>query len=292
MRNSENLSPRKITSAYFITTISLTLVLFLLGLVGLLILNAKKLSDYVKENITLTIVIKNDVREADIFQLQKQLDALPYVKSTQYITREKAAEEFAKQLGEDFVTFLGYNPLLSNIEVKLHAQYANQAFIQLIENKVKKNEIVNEVIYEKSLIHLVNENVRKISIVILSFTGLLFLISLALINNNVRLMVYSRRFIIRTMQLVGATRSFIRRPFLYKSILQGFIASIMANALILGLIYVIDNEMKEFNLMIDWQLLYILFFIISILGIFINLVSTFFTLNKYLRISTDKLYMI
>jgi cell division transport system permease protein len=281
---------RRLQNSYITTTISLTLVLFMLGLVGLLILNAKKLSDFVKENINFTVVIKSETKEADILKLQKQLDAMPFVKSTEYLTREKAAREFSKEIGEDFVGFLGYNPLLSSIEVKLHARYANPQTISMIENKFRKNPIIREVIYEKSLIHLVNENIRKISLVILGFAGLLFLIAIALINNTVRLMVHSRRFIIRTMQLVGATKGFIRRPILYRSLVNGFIAAVISLIILMTIVYFTRTELQGIDLMVDYQTTYFLFAGIIITGIFINLVSTFFAVNKYLNINTDNLY--
>jgi cell division transport system permease protein len=262
----------------------------MLGLVGLLLLNAKKLSDYVKENINFTVVLKSDTKEVDILKLQKDLDALKFVKSTEYITREKAAKEFTQSLGEDFVRFLGYNPLLSSIEVRLYAAYANSDSIPKIEKYFKNSSLIQEVIYEKSLIHLVNENINKISLIILGFSGLLFLIAIALINNTVRLLVFSRRFIIRTMQLVGATKGFIRKPFLYKSIFNGFIAAIIAICLIYALIYFSQQELQGLNLMLDYELIGILFSCLILLGIFINLLCTFFALNKYLNIETEYLY--
>jgi cell division transport system permease protein len=281
---------RRLKSSYITTTISLSLVLFMLGLIGLLLLNAKKLSDYVKENINFTVVLKTEVKEVDILKLQKNLDALSYVKSTEYITREKAAREFSKSLGEDFVSFLGYNPLLSSIEVKLHAAYANSDSISKIELSFKNHELIQEIIYEKSLIHLVNENINKISLIILGFSGLLFLIAVALINNTVRLLVFSKRFVIRTMQLVGATKGFIRRPFILNSLIYGFIASIIAISLIIGILYFTQRELQGIDLIIDVKLLAILFSGLITLGIIINIVSTYFALNKYLNIDTENLY--
>ncbi|MGC8803988.1 MAG: cell division protein FtsX, partial [Bacteroidales bacterium] len=224
MSRKNNISRRSITSAYVLTTISLTLVLFMLGIVGWLLLNSKKLSDAVKEHITLTIVLHDSINSEDINLIQDEIRSMKYIKSFRFISKEQAAEEFSRQVGEDFVNLIGYNPLLPSVEATLHAQYASTPFIQLIESKLKKNPLVKEVIYEKSLIHLVNQNIRNISLIILGFSALLFLIAISLINNNVRLLVYSKRFIILTMQLVGATRRFIRRPFLYKSLLQGLIA--------------------------------------------------------------------
>jgi cell division transport system permease protein len=292
MPKKNNISQRSITSAYIITTLSLTLVLFMLGIVGLLVLNAKKLSDTVKENLTLTVVLKDNVSSADLAIFQNQLNSIKYIKSTKFISKEKAAEEFKKQMGEDFVGILGYNPLLPSVEITLHAQYANTPFIQLIESKLKTNNIVKEIIYENNLISLVNKNIRNISLIILSFSAILLFIAISLINNNVRLMVYSKRFIIRTMQLVGATKGFIRKPFLRKSIFQGLIAGIFADLCVSGIIYLAYKELREINLMLDYNLLFYLFLTIIIIGIFINLVCTYFALNRYLKMSTDNLYIL
>lgn len=290
MSRKNNISRRSITSAYVLTTISLTLVLFMLGIVGWLLLNSKKLSDAVKEHITLTIVLHDSINPEDITLIQDEIQSMKYIKSLRFISKEQAAKEFSMQVGEDFVSLIGYNPLLPSFEVSLHAQYASTPFIQLIEYKLKKNPLVKEVIYEKSLIHLVNQNIRNISLIILGFSTLLFLIAISLINNNVRLLVYSKRFIIRTMQLVGATRRFIRRPFLYKSLLQGLIAGILACGLIFGVIYLVNKELKEINLLISYDLLVYLFTCVILTGIIINWISTFFALNRYLRLSTDSLY--
>ena len=202
------------------TLVSITLVLFMLGLLGLTVLHARKLSDYVKENIGFRVYMKSTVREAGIMQLQKILDATEYVKSTEYITPEQAAEELSRDLGEDFIDFLGYNPLPPAIDLRLKASYANVDSLEMIETELMKNEDVKEVFYVKSLVHLINSNIRKISILLLGFSGLLLIIAIALINNTIRLSVYSKRFIIRSMQLVGATQSFIRRPFIFKGIAQ------------------------------------------------------------------------
>src|SRR6056297_1571436 len=218
---------RRLRSSY-LTSISITLVLFMLGVLGLLILNAQRLSEYVKENIGFSIILKENVKEVDVILLQKTLDAAEYVKSTKYITKEQAAKELQEELGENFIDFLGYNPLLASIEVHLYADYANPDSIKIIEQDFQQYELIKEVFYQKSLVSLVNENIRKISFIILVFSGLLFLIAIALINNTIRLSVYSKRFIINTMQLVGATRGFIRRPFLFRSVWQGIVAALLA----------------------------------------------------------------
>jgi cell division transport system permease protein len=282
---------RQLRSSYATSIISISLVLFLLGLVGLLILNTKRLSDYVKENIGFSVIIKDNVKEVDVIRLRKTLDATNYVKSTEYITKEKAARELQEELGEDFIDFLGYNPLLASIDVKLYADYANPDSIYVIETDLQKFPQVKEVFYQKSLVHLVNENVRRISLIILLFSGLLFLIAVALINNTIRLSVYSKRFIIRTMQLVGATRAFIRRPFLATGALHGLLGSFIAIGLLVGFLYLVQNEFSEILSFQDFQLLAILFVLVIILGVLINYISTYFAVNKYLNIKKDDLYI-
>ncbi|MGC9374813.1 MAG: cell division protein FtsX [Bacteroidales bacterium] len=281
---------RRLRSSYLTSIISITLVLFMLGVLGLLILNAQRLSEYVKENIGFSIILKENVKEVDVILLQKTLDAAEYVKSTKYITKEQAAKELQEELGENFIEFLGYNPLLASIEVHLYAEYANPDSIKVIEQDFKQYEQIKEVFYQKSLVSLVNENIRKISLIILIFSGLLFLIAMALINNTIRLSVYSKRFIINTMQLVGATRGFIRRPFLYQSVWQGILSALLAIGLIIGVLYLAQKEFKEVINFQDIEIIGILFLGVLVLGIVINWISTFFAVTKYLRMNVDKLY--
>lgn len=284
------INKRRLQSSYVTSIISISLVLFLLGLIGLLILNTKRISDYVKENIGFSIILKDGIKEVDIIRLQKIFDAKPYIKSTEYVTKQRAAKELQEELGEDFVEFLGYNPLLSSIDVKLYADYANNDSIAVIENEFQTFSEIKEVFYKKSLIQEINDNVNKISIIILAFSGLLFLISLALINNTIRLSVYSKRFIINTMQLVGATRHFIRKPFLLRSALHGTYGAFIAILLIIGVLYFLQNEFHEVINFDDVTTLGLLFGLVVILGIIITTVSTFFAVNKYLNIKRDYLY--
>lgn len=290
MKSESNVVKRRLRSSYLTSILSVSLVLFMIGLLGLLILNAKKLSDFVKENIGFSVILNEDVLEADIIRLQKNLDAARYVKSTRYITKEKAAREMEELLGEDFIDFLGYNPLLASIEVQLNAPFANNDSIQVIEEELKDISQIKEVFYQKSLIHLVNENVRKITIIMLSFSSLLLLISLTLINNTIRLSVYARRFIIKTMELVGATRGFIRRPFLIKSALHGFYAAIIANILLAVVIYFAQQQFMDIFSLQDFQTIGFLFLFVLLVGISLNWLSTFFAVNKFLRMHIDRLY--
>lgn len=289
---NEKYSHRKIRSSFFSTIVSLSLVLFVLGLLGLVVLNAKKLSDYVKENIGLSIILKDSIRDAEFMSLRKQLDVEPFVKKATFVTKEQAAESLKKDLGEDFVKFLGYNPLLSSFDIKLNAAYANADSLQAIERKLLLNNNVKEVYYQKSLVNVINDNVRKIGIVLLSFCFLLSVIAIALINNTIRLYIYSKRFIIRTMQLVGATTAFISRPFIIKSVWNGFYSALITIALLMGLIYTAQNNFPELIGLNDIKLFVQLFLMVMIAGVGITFLSTYFAVKKYLKIQTDDLYQL
>jgi cell division transport system permease protein len=280
----------KLKGSYLTLVISVSLVLFLLGILGLVIINAKELSDYFRESLSFAVMLDDDAREADIRMLQKDLDAKPYVKSTVYVSKDEAAAKMKEDLGEDFISFLGDNPLPPSIDVFLYAGYTSPDSVTKIEKYVTEYPFVKEVYYEESLLFLINENVRKISIFLLVISAFLFLIAVTIISNTIRLAIYSKRFLIRTMQLVGATRSFIRKPFLIRSIYHGLLAALIAMTLLMGLLYLIE---KEFYMMFSFEstkLLAILCVILIIFGILINLVSTYLSVNRYLVISEDKLY--
>jgi cell division transport system permease protein len=290
MQTKDNISRRRLTASYLTSVVSITLVLFMLGLLGLLVLNAKKLSDYVKENVGISVFLNDDAREVDIFSLQKTLDSKKYVKETQYITKEQAAETFQKELGEDFIEFLGYNPLPSSIDVKLHANYANPDSFAVLEKEFRSYPQVADVAYQKDLIYAVNANIRKIGLAILAFSSLLFLIALTLINNTIRLSVYSKRFIIRTMQLVGAHHFLIRRPFIINGISQGLIASLFSFLLLSAVLYLAEKQMEGLFSFLDFKLLGILFAFVLATGLLIAWISTLLSVNKYLKMKTDNLY--
>ncbi len=286
----KNITRRRLRSSYFTSLISVTLVLFLLGLVGLLILDARKLSDYVKESFGFSVMIKENAKDVEVRLFQKTLEAKPYVKSTRFIPKELAASELQKELGEDFLNVLGYNPLLSSIDVYLKADYAQPDSIKKILPEIEKFPVVKEVYYQKSLLHAINQNVKKISLFLLSFSFLLLLIAITLINNTVRLMVYSKRFIINTMQLVGASGRFIRRPLLLRGIVQGMLGGLLAAGMVAGVIYLLENEFHDFYLIQNYENIAILMTGIIVLGMFLTLISTFFAVNKYLSLDEDKLY--
>lgn len=289
-RKSEKISKRKLQSSYFTTIVSISLVLFLMGLLGLLILNSKKLSDHVKENIGFSIVMNPGVKEARILELKKNLDAAEYVRYAEYITPEEAAKELQKDLGEDFLGFLGFNPLLPSIDLRFSADYANVDSLQVIETHLLANPDIKEVYYQKSLVELVNQNIRRLGVILLVFSFLLLLISIALINNTIRLAVYSKRFIIRTMQLVGATRGFIRRPFLLTGIMHGLISAFISSAMLAVIIYFSMQQMPELLTLQDYNLFLILFGFVILLGVLITWLSNFSAVNKYLKAKPDELY--
>ena len=281
---------RRIRSSYITSIISISLVLLLLGLVGLLLINGSNIKRQVMESIGFNVILKENVKEADIYQLQKILDARDYILSTEYITKEEAALETEQMLGEDFISFLGYNPLPPSIRVRLHQPWANPDSVMMIEQDLVQYNSIEEVYYKKSLLYAVYENIRQITLVILGFSVLLTLISVTLINNTIRLSVYSKRFIINTMQLIGATRRIIRRPFLLRGAASGFTGSLIALALLFGLIYLLQDEFEGVISFKDYDLLAILALGVILTGVVINWISTFFAVNKYLNIKTDKLY--
>lgn len=287
---TEKYSQRRLKTSYASTVMGITLVLYMLGLLGLIIMHTKKLSDYVKENIGFTVFLNEDVKEVDIIQLQKTLDARDYVKSTEYITSDDAAKDLQNDIGEDFVTFLGYNPLPPSIDVRFKADYANADSLSALQTELEQNSLVKEVSYQESLVTGINENLRKISLILLGFSALLMVISIALINNTIRLSVFSKRFLLRTMQLIGATENFIRRPFLLKGIIQGIVASVVAIILLVFTLYFAQKEVPELQELQDAELFIKLFIFVMVLGIVISWASTYFAVRKYLRIKTDSLY--
>lgn len=289
-QHEEKYTRRRLASSYFTTIVSISLVLFLLGTVGLVLLYAQRLSQHVKENIGMSVSIRDGVRESEVLKLQKKFDAMPWVKSTRYITAEEAAKDLSDDLGEDFVGFLGFNPLLPSIEVKMNAGWANMDSIPALERKIIAEPEVKEVQYQKSLINLVNENVRRISLVLFGFSALLMVIAFALINNTIRLSVYSRRFLIRTMLLVGATQSYVQRPFLVKGVLQGVAGSLVAILLLICLLIYGSRELPDLISLAELNLYLILFGIVLFLGIALSWISNYLAVRKYLRIDPDNLY--
>lgn len=289
-KNNTGFSKTKLRSSYLTLVVSVSLVLFLLGILGLVLINARELSNYFRESLSFSVILDDDAKEADIRMLQKDLDAKAYVKSTEYVSKDEAATKMKEELGEDFISFLGDNPLPPLIDVYLVSNYTNPDSVAKIEKYIQLYPFVKEVYYQESLLILVNENSKKISLFLLVISTFLFLIALSIINNTIRLSIYSRRFLIRTMQLVGATRSFIRKPFLVQSAFHGFLAALIALTLLLGLLYLIEREFFFMFTFESTKLLLLLGAAIIIMGVFINIISTYFSVNRYLSISEDKLY--
>ncbi|MDP1622697.1 MAG: permease-like cell division protein FtsX [Bacteroidales bacterium] len=289
-QHEERYYRRRIATSQVTTVISITLVLFLMGLLGMIILHARMLSDYVRENIGFSIMIRDGVNEAGILKLKKTLDGKYYVKSSEYIPRDKAAEKLKTDLGEDFVGFLGYNPLLPSIDLRIKAPYTNSDTLRVIEKRLLANPEIKEVFYQRSLVDEINRNIEKISLILLGFTGILLFIAIVLINNTIRLAVYSRRFIIRSMQLVGATERFIRRPMLWRSLLHGVISAFIALLMLMLLTYFALEEIPELLELQDPFMLLALVVFIFVLGAMISWFSTWMAVRKYLRIRTDLLY--
>ena len=274
-------------------TISISLVLFLLGLIILLALMAKNLSSYVKESLSFDIVLSDDVKEAEVNRIIKELEAADFVKSSEYISKDAAAKQLEADIGQNPEDFLGYNPLPGLIVVRLHSDYTHPEMFTEIEKRIKSmSPDITGVEYRKELMTLVNDNFRKIGLILLGLATLLLIISYALISNTIRLTVYANRFLIHTMKLVGATAGFIRKPFIKTQLLSGIIAALIAIALLAwGLIY-ISKEIGEVWNIIDRNSLYIVAGSILVLGIFISLVTTYFAVNRYLRMDGDDLFYI
>ena len=277
----------------FITSsISTTLVLLLLGLVVFFVLAAHNLSIYVRENINFSVLISDDMKEADILKLQKRLDKEPFVKQTEYISKKQALKEQTEAMGTDPEEFLGYNPFTAFIENKLHSDYANSDSIAKIEKLIKKNTNIQEVLYQRELIDLVNENIRNISLVLLTLAVVLTLISFALINNTIRLAIYSKRFLIHTMKLVGASWGFIRRPFLRRNIWSGVLAGIMADAILMGAAYWLVSYEPELIRVITPEVMLLVSGSVLVFGIIITFLCAYLSINKYLRMKASTLYYI
>lgn len=288
---------KKVSSVSFFNSrltsvISISLVLFLLGLILLIGMLGNKLSVYVKENLSFSIVLKDHQKETEIKKMQKSLDALPFIKSTEYISKEQAAKELEEELGENPETFLGFNPLQASIEVKLHSEYANPDSLQVIEKKIRNYTSVSELLYRKDMMEMVHNNMKRLGLILLTLAVVLMIISFVLISNTIRLLIYSKRFLIHTMKLVGATSGFIRRPFVKYNIVSGIFASILAILMLTGALYYLQNELKGFIQILDMQTLLLVYVAVFALGIVLSVIATIFAVNKYLRMGVDKLYYI
>ena len=281
---------RKLRNSSASTVISISLVIFMLGIFGLVLINTQRLTNYVKENIGFTVMLNEDVKEIDVLQLQKTLDASEWVKSTQYVSREEAASILQQDLGEDFISFLGFYPLSSSIDINLNATHTTSDQISSIERELKEHALIKDIVFQKDLVEAINQNVQKISLLLFGFCALLFIIAIALINNTIRLSVYSKRFLIRTMKLVGATHGFIRKPFLYNGLTQGILAALTSILLLMVTLFGVQKEMPELLVLQDLPTVGIIIGTMLIVGILMSLLATNMAVGKYLRMNENDLY--
>lgn len=286
----EQYQRRRLISSYFSVVLSIALVLFLLGILGMLVLNTKKLGDHFKEQITISVFLKDNAKPVEIDQLQKSLSMADYTKSALYVSKEDAAEQYSEDIGENFQEFLGYNPLKNSVDVNLKADFVSPEQVTEIAEILATKTYVDEVSYDKPLISLLNDNVKKISFWILIACAIFTVIAVLLINSSIRLSIYSKRFIIKTMQMVGATKKFIRKPFITTNIKLGLYGALIALIALAVVLYYVDTNFPELNLFQDITLLAVLFLSILGLGVLISYLSTYFAAQRFLNLRTDDLY--
>jgi len=290
---SKNKNPKmKLRSIHLTSTLSMSLVLFLIGLISLLLFVARDVSTFVKENINLSIVLDDEISNSYTQRIEKYLNAAPFAKSVTFVSKEDALKDHIASLGDDPKDFLGYNPLKASIEVKLKAGYANTDSVSGIEKKLKAFEHIDRIAYQKDLVSLVNDNVRKASFVLLGLAIVLLIVSIALINNTVRLGIYSNRFLINTMKLVGATHWFIRKPYLKNSLLNGLLAAIISLFMLYGMIYYILVEFGLSGFSMNPVTIVIVSFIVIFSGIILTVISSYFAVGRYLKMNTNDMYLV
>ena len=269
-KSFESYQKRRLFTSYFSVVLSISLVLFLLGLLGLLVLNSKKVGDYFKEQIPIVVFLKDNAKEVEVTQLKQSLALAEYTKDAKYVTKEEAAEEHSDVIGEDFMEYLGDNPLQNSIDVRVIAEYVTPEKIEEIVSEIKNKSFVDDVVYDKPLIEKLDSNVRKISFWMLVIAGIFLVIAILLINSSIRLSVYAKRFTIKTMQMVGATKRFIRKPFVWRSVRLGFVGALVAMAGLAAVIYYADKSFPELQIIQDRVMLGGLFLFILFKGFNIN----------------------
>ena len=292
MNKQKKISATRVFNSRFTSTISITLVLFLIGIMLVLGFLAKDLSKYVKENISLSVVVDDEMSLPDVKMFQKHIETTPWTRSVEYIDKETALKQLVKDLGENPEDLLGFNPLLASFNLYLKEDYANTDSIAKIETILKENKDVQEVIYRKDLIHLINENLKNISLVLMALALLLTFISYSLIRNTVRLMIYSKRFLIRAMQLVGANGHFIRRPLLLENMWNGVVAAILAMILLYGSLTYVEQKFSGTIQVLDLQTLALIFVTMLVFGVLIMTTATWLAVNRYLKMNTNDLYSV
>ena len=289
-KNQEKFQNRRVLNSYFSVIISITFVLFLLGILGLFVLNYRSVSSHFKEQISMNVYLKNSAKEIEIIQLKKKILLNAATKKVNYISKEDAAKSYVSDIGEDFISFLGYNPLLDVIDIFFNANYVNNQTLSSTKIDIESFDFVDEVVYDEPLLELLEENIQKITFGLLFFTLVFVIIALLLINSSIRLSIYSKRFIIKTMQLVGAKKSFIRKPFILNNMLLGFISSVISLCTLSYLIYIINRQFPEFKIFNHTNELVFIYLIVMIFAITISGLSTFFATQRYLNLKTNVSY--
>lgn len=291
---SENKSTkRRFAGSYFVSLMSIMLVLFVLGMYAFIVIYTDKMLNYVKENIGFEVVIKSNTKESSIISLKDEISKKNYIKSVEYISKEEATNRMKEDLGEDFLKWLGdvENPLLPSLDIRFVADYANSDSMAMVEKWIGKKQIVKEVIYQKTLTNTINDNINRIKIVLFAISLILLLIAITLINHTIRLSIYSKRFIVRTMQLVGATKGFVMKPFLKTFMIQGLIAAIIALILITLTILGINDYLPEMNMEQGNEYIIAIYISVIILSLILTSLSTYFSMKKYINADLDKFYM-
>nr|WP_315189758.1 permease-like cell division protein FtsX [uncultured Flavobacterium sp.] len=281
---------RRLISSYFSVVLSVFLVLFLLGMLGLFIINSKKLADDFKENIAMTVFFKNEANDTILKSFGTELKKAPFSKTYVFVSKEAAAKQHTDIIGEDFVTFLGENPLQNSYDIHLKADYVFRDSISKIESRLRRNPMISDIVYDKQLVNLVNDNIKKVSMWILIVSGFLTVIAVLLINSSLRLSIHSNRFIIKTMQMVGATKSFIRKPFVMRSIRLGMIGSGLAILALIGVLGYLENNFPNLGILDDKFLIGLVLITVFGIGILITWLSTYFATQRFLNLRTDDLY--
>ena len=281
---------RRLISSYFSVVLSVFLVLFLLGILGFFIINSKKLADDFKEKIAMTVYFKNEANDSIVKAFNGELKNAPFAKSFVFVSKENAAKQHTDIIGEDFMTFLGENPLQNSYDINLKADYVEKDSIAKIESLLRKNAMVSDIVYDKQLVNLVNDNIKKVSMWILIISGFLTVIAVLLINSSLRLSIYSNRFIIKTMQMVGATKAFIRKPFVMRSIKLGMIGAGLAILALIGVLAYLEVNFPNLGILEDKFLVVLVLLVVFTIGVLITWVSTYFATQRFLNLRTDDLY--
>ncbi|MDR0744058.1 MAG: permease-like cell division protein FtsX [Tannerella sp.] len=279
-------------NSHLTSVVSISLVLFLLGMILIMGFLGNELSHYVKENITMSVVLTEDLSDIKIRKIRDDLESQPYVKSTEYISKEQASLEMQRELGENPETFLGFNPFHASIEVRLKSEYTHPDSLPVIEKRISSKASVADVVYRKDMMQMVNRNIRRVGVILFVLLIVLIAISFVLINNTVRLLIYSKRFLIYTMRLVGATPAFIRRPFIRHNIISGLISGVIAIIMLTGSLYYVKHEFFGFEEVLNRDTLWLIYGIILIAGILLSVIAAYFAVNRYLRMARGKLYYI